>query len=260
MRFGLGSATLLLLLGCSAAEPRERPATPAADCPSASVVVVEKPAAEAPPSASAPAPAPPVAAREMKEAPREPFLHAFPGDVELEITFGKTSGATTVSQIRHGDRIVYPPACGKTTAGLCSRAHRTIRGEPGGDERDDMFEMGPHLLLLSAGGEGDWAGAFFAATFIGSPICSTHAFWELRADAKGVRVSEPIRGCFPGATGEDQMTYRIFPSDPPTYVFRSMLIERPDAEVVSVYTFDERTMTFTRRFVGKTAKTWPNAR
>ncbi|MBL9023056.1 MAG: hypothetical protein JNL21_12710 [Myxococcales bacterium] len=262
VRFGLGSATLLLLLGCSAAEPRERPATPAADCPSASVEVVERPAAEAPPSASAPERAPPVAAEEVKEAPREPFLHTFPGDVELEITYTPPQPVSTVARIRLGEQIVFPSECGKKTTEFCSRAHRTLRGEPGGDEHDDSFDKGRQLLLAQSWGDDKAVYILFGATVIGSPLCGTHAFWALRADAEAVRVTEPISGCFLGGAGtsDDVVASELYDTEPAAIVLRSPSHGPPGKEVMALYTLDEHTMTFTRRFVGKTAKNWPNAR
>jgi hypothetical protein len=261
VRFCLGSAILPLLLRCSAAEPRERPAAPVAECPSATVVVMGKPALEAPapPVASAPEP---VAAPEVKEEQREPFLHTFPGDVELEITYTTPQPVSTVARIRLGEQLVFPPDCGKRTTGLCSRAHRTLRGEPGGDEHHDSFDKGRQLLIAQRWGDDKSVYVLFAATVIGSPLCGTHAFWALRADAEAVRVTEPISGCFLGGAGtsDDAMATELYDTEPAAFVFRSPSYGVPGKEVMALYTLDDRTMIFTRRYVGKTAKTWPNAR
>ena len=254
-RFGLGSATLLLLVGCSAAEPRERPVAPASDCPSAPVVAVE--------AAPAPAPSgerePPVATKapeSRKMEPHEPFLHTFPGDVELEITFTEPNPASTVAQIRLGDQVVYPPDCGKKTSGLCSRAHRTLRGEPGADAHDDSFDKGRQLLLAQSWSDDKSVYVLFAATVIGSPLCGTHAFWALRADGSTVRVTEPLAGCFlsVSGTGDDVAASELYDTEPAALVFRSPSYGLPGKEVMALYTLDDRTMTFTRRHVGRTAK------
>lgn len=263
-RFGLGSAALLFFLGCSAAEPRERLVSPAPECPPAPVAVQAAAAPAPPPSPSGESEPPAAAAapESRKKEPHEPFLHAFPGDVELEITYTEPNPASTVAQIRLGDRVVYPPECGKKTSGLCSRAHRTLRGEPGADTHDDSFDKGRHLLLAQSWSDDNSVYVLFAATVVGSPLCGTHAFWALGADGSTVRVTEPVAGCFLSVSGtsDDVAASELYDTEPAALVFRSPSYGVPGKEVMALYTLDERSMTFTRRYVGKTAKAPKNER
>lgn len=182
---------------------------------------------------------------------REPLIYPIGSGVELEVQFAEGPVASKVQAVRWGEQIIYPPVCDKSASGLCTRAHRTVRGDPGGDTRDSMFEMGRELLVASAWSEDEVVHVLFAATVIGSPVCGTHAFWLLRADVRGVRVTEPVRGCFLGGAGtsDDSKAFEILDTSPPTYIFRSPLYL--PGEVIDVFTLDEGAMVFTRRYSGK---------
>lgn len=128
----------------------------------------------------------------------------------MEIAFVEPDGRTLVGSrdvaaIRVDDEVLYPPDCGASRrSGLCSRAHRHLRSWEG---------KGQTLVLLRHDGapaSPDAASArfFFGAVFHGSPECGAYGFWAMRIDRRGVRVTEPLEGCFrtphPADVGDDE--------------------------------------------------------
>ncbi len=260
---GFGVGPVMLWVGCVAARPLpaspEVPAAPVTtnrpDCAPAATGTFDDVRPTTLPAL--PNPSAPPAPEPVKTADREPFTLSLGGDVSFQISFARALPGLNywvVDRIERGEQVIYPPPCDKAATGLCSRPHRTVRGAPGGDERDSMFGMGPSLVLAETRERDGVVYALFASTFIGSPLCGTHAFWVLRADAKGFAVTPPVRGCFLSGGGPDDevKAFEIVDTSPPTYIFRSPV--HPGHDVIELYTLDERTMTFTSRYVGKAAK------
>ena len=133
----------------------------------------------------------------------------------MEIRF-KAGG---VDAIRDGEKAVAFPALKKAGAG---------RGED--------------LVLVDHAQGGTRAYALFAATTRGSPECGSYGYWALRLDAKGVRVTPVVEGCFLSVGGGHP---KITWSDPALLVLESPAYQAGAS--VEVFSLDDAAMLFRSR-------------
>lgn len=235
------SALLLLLGGCGApvAEPPVRAPEVAATCPAP-----PPPPVTAAPAAVVVEPAPTPSAKPPRE-PAVPLLIRV-GEQTLVVTYKLSElDSDLVAALALDGVTIYPPDCMKATDGLCGPAHKALRGE--GTPSGESFDRGRHLSLLTFEERGDRAYAVFSATTIGSPECSTYAFWILRLDEKGVRVTPPLEGCFNGGRppADPRGAHpRVAWTNPPLLWVENPALMEP---AVALFTLNETTMTFTKR-------------
>ena len=167
----------------------------------------------------------------------------------LTITFAAHPSGR-VETLEEGERTFVPSSCpGSNGEGLCSTAHRALRGEgtrpmarvaQGAGPLAETFGKGRDLLFVAAHENAELALAVFASTTWGSPECGVYAYWVVRLDERGARAGEPLVGCFGEAFGEHQ--------GPPFVTFSRPVVLWPDAPAPSrastLYVLDEATLRF----------------
>lgn len=133
---------------------------------------------------------------------------------------------TLVESLVVDGALVFPTDCA-APGPLCTTAHQTMRDEHG--SRAEVVRVrvtADRIDLLVAG------------VFPGSPECGAYGYYVLRIDAAGVRASDPVRGCFVGAT-PDQPRVDAGPPWRLTTVDSGMTFE------VVTMTLDDETLDFT---------------
>lgn len=207
---------IILGSGCAATEPRTDPeatqSTAVPDAASNALIVVPPPTTAA---INASASAVSVSQREA--------LIMRAGERSLEITFRAGPGPF-VATIKEGESsLAIPRLKSKGAAG---------RGED--------------LVLIDHVAREGRAYALFAATTHGSPECGSYGFWALRVDAKGVRVTPMIEGCFLSVgDGHPKITW----SDPAVLVVESPQYQ--SGASIEVFTLDEASFVFRSRVQAK---------
>jgi hypothetical protein len=205
--------TLALGLSCAGAGPR-------GDAPALSATIVseapgQKPIATA---SAADAPAPAAVAPPMQASQRDPVSLRV-GDRVLQIAF-KPGPIGFVSAIADGDVALAVPR---------------LRSKDASGRGDD-------LVLIDHVERDSRAYALFAATTHGSPECGSYGFWALRLDAKGVRKTPMIEGCFLSVgDGHPKITW----SDPALLVLESPHYQAGAS--VEVFSLDEQGFAFRSR-------------
>jgi hypothetical protein len=93
------------------------------------------------------------------------------------------------------DQPIFPPHCGdgSVTQLLCSDAYRHLGGV-------DVFG----IRLLDTHVDHEIADFLFGAFVEGSSECGAYGFWLIRVDARSLRISMPVGGCF--AYADDRHT------------------------------------------------------
>ncbi|MBI4955429.1 MAG: hypothetical protein HY908_25630 [Myxococcales bacterium] len=183
-------------------------------------------------------------------APREPVtLTVGTGAVaarSVAISFRRLGerGPERVASIALDGEDLLAADCTSVTSGLCSQAHRELRGlGPATPRHRDIFGKGGHIALVSHASFEDRAFALFTSGTWGSPECGTYAYWILKLDAQGVRVTEPVEGCFLGPSeGQDERppVPLVAWTDPAILWLESPAYLEPRLDV---YALDERSMT-----------------
>jgi hypothetical protein len=163
----------------------------------------------------------------------------------VEIAYQRVGprGPFVVGEITLDGESLLVSECGKKKSGLCSAAHQDLRGSsPPGPKAKDSHGKGAHLQLVAVERFDDRAFALFSSGTWGSPECGTYAYWILRLDAKGTRVTEPLEGCFfsPVPEGEPGGPMPMISwGDPPLLWLGSPGLMAPR---VAIYSLDEASM------------------
>lgn len=105
---------------------------------------------------------------------------------------------------------------------------------------------GSDLVLVSHEQLDTRAYALFAAVTHGSPECGSYGIWALRVDAKGVRMTPMIEGCFLSVGGGHP---KITWSNPAMLVLESP--QYKSGASIEVFTLDEASFVFRSRAQAK---------
>lgn len=233
---------LFLLLASACSGPR---ATPAPTPPASTGEPATQPASHA---TEPQAPPTPTALPEpVTPTPVELSFGDGAARHSLVVSFRTQNASSFVESIHLDDATVFPTDCTLKTD-LCLEAHRELRGETTYRAgAPDDYGKGRDVRLETYEAQDDRVYALFASTTHGSPECGVYAYWVLRADARGARVTPPVRGCFVSVHDDDStlVSPHVTWTSPPLLWLETPLYG-PDPRV-TVFALDDATMTLTKK-------------